>query len=161
MNTNKTFCAFKVGRGGRFHNPNHVTFVGFRDINTFTSELFTAKENFWTIYRKLRDRKLFRLLDKLDECRENNDFSFFEKKFGFDFGKDVYTDGDTHLVGLNVENDGTGLINIDGGYNSTYVRFLEDCDENECQMILEDYLTTDEVKEFINSMYPEIGLILK
>lgn len=35
-----TIVAFHVGRGGRFHNAGHVTFVGKKGISEFTNNLF-------------------------------------------------------------------------------------------------------------------------
>ena len=32
--------AFKIGRGGRFHNSGHLSYVGEYDINHFVNDLF-------------------------------------------------------------------------------------------------------------------------
>jgi hypothetical protein len=50
-----------------------------------------------------------------------------------------YTDGGGNPVGLTVKEAETeiGIIDIDGGYNTTYTNFLSDCDENEIKLIIE------------------------
>ena len=32
--------AFQIGRGGRFYNPGHRTFIGEKEIGEFTNDLF-------------------------------------------------------------------------------------------------------------------------
>ena len=71
--------AFKIGRGGRYHNNVFLSYIGEKNINDFTDDLFL-----------------------------NEDETFF-------------TDGNGRDL-LAVDNDGTGKINIDNGYNTTYAR---------------------------------------
>lgn len=71
---------FKIGRGGMYHNPGHLSFVGEHRIDDrmFVDSLFLSED-------------------------EKN-----------------YTDSNGNEVGLAVENDGTGKINIDNDYNTIY-----------------------------------------
>ena len=35
-----TIVAFHIGRGGHFHNPGHLSFIGKKLISDFTDSLF-------------------------------------------------------------------------------------------------------------------------
>jgi len=43
-NQNQTIVAFHVGRGGRYWNPGHVSFLGEKKIREFTGNLFLSEE---------------------------------------------------------------------------------------------------------------------
>ena len=49
-----------------------------------------------------------------------------------------YMDSSNSLVGLKVENDGTGIINCDNEYDTTYCVRLSEIDENEFNIICEN-----------------------
>jgi len=36
----KTIVAFHTGRGGKFYNAGHVSFIGEKKINEFVNDLF-------------------------------------------------------------------------------------------------------------------------
>ena len=92
-----TIIAFHIGRGGRFYNQGHKTFIKWgANINEYTEELFMTED---------------------------------EKE---------YMDCSNSLVGLKVENDGTGIINNDNEYDTTYCVRLSEIDENEFNIICEN-----------------------
>lgn len=131
----KTIVAFHIGRGGRFNNQGHLSFVGVHDISYFTDDLFINYENQAKIFNAIKGRE--NLENKYYNCCENDDFSFFEK-LGFDLGKKVFYDQCGNEVGLTEKeyDSGVGSINIDHGYDTTYTCCLEDCDEDELRLIL-------------------------
>ena len=133
MKTLETIVAFHIGRGGRFHNSGHVSFIGFKTINEFTSDLFVSYENYTELSEELK--KYPNLGEKLQKCFEDDDFVFFKKKFGWNIGKKIFIDGGGSPVGLDVENDGTGIINIDYDYNTNYCKYLSECNEDELFLI--------------------------
>ncbi len=134
-NAGSTIVAFHTGRGGRFYNAGHVTFLGEKKISDFTYDLFVRFENESEILEKIGDRP--NLIEKFEECRDNEDFSFF-KKLGFDAGEMVYTDGNGNQVGLTVEeaDSGVGSINIDNEYNTTTCVFVKDLSDDDINIII-------------------------
>lgn len=85
--------AFHIGRGGRFYNSGHTSYIGERIINDFTNDLFLNKD------------------------------------------ETFYTDGNGTEI-LEVDNDGTGKINIDYEYDTTYACKVSDLSEEEINIIL-------------------------
>lgn len=80
----------------------------------------------------------------------DHDFDQLEEKFGITeamLGDEIYTDGNGNGVGLTVEEaqHDTGRIEEDGEYDTTYVCRLEDCSEEEWQLILDtnNYVSSD------------------
>ena len=132
-----TIICYHLGRGGRFYNSGHKTVIDVHgDINNYTEHLFTSFENYFEISKKLKTYK--NLTEKLINCLENEDFSFFENKFGFNFGKKIYVTCDGNSVGLDVDNMGIGCINIDYDYDTTYCCKLKDIDENEYEILCQN-----------------------
>lgn len=132
---NKTIVAFHVGRGGRFNNQGFTKFIGDKNINEFTDKLFDAFENEQEVCKKIEGKpKLTALFDVIRENEDPKDIEFF-KIHGLDLGKKVYVDSNRNKVGLDVENDGTGTIDIDGEYDTTYAKYLKDCSEQELLLI--------------------------
>ncbi len=128
-----TIVAFHIGRGGKFHNPGFLSFIGKEKIGKFTDNLFCRFEN----EQKFKKRVEF---DKcLDLITERN-FDELEEKFGITeemLGEEIYFDecgNSTGLTQLEVE-CGVGKINIDNEYNTTYTCLLKNCDEREIEAI--------------------------
>lgn len=94
MKATETIVAFHIGRGGRFNNAGHLSFIGEHNINEYVGNLFISEDN-----------------------------------------DGVYLDFSGNEVGLSVDNDGTGRINIDYDYDTTYCLFLSDCDFKEIKSI--------------------------
>jgi len=137
--TSKVIVAFHIGRGGRYNNSGFKSFVGEKNINEFVYDLFINYENIHEVSEKIKDNSILNrnsdfILDLI------NDGKFEElQKFGIteeDLGKLIYTTCGGNDVGLYVENDGIGCINIDHTYNTTYACPLEDLDEAEIELIV-------------------------
>jgi hypothetical protein len=109
----KEILAFHIGRGGRFHNPGHLTFIGFKAIDRFTDDLFMNE----------------------DETE--------------------YIDSNGNEVGLSVDNDGTGRIDIDRDYDTTYCKYLDDLDENEMDAIMRDEFNLGVLEYYVKNVNPQ------
>lgn len=149
-NSKKTIVSFHIGRGGRYYNPGHVTFLGENNINHYTGALFVWYSNEQIFRETLKNRNLSNLLEKLDECIESDNFNFFIQKFkNFEIGEQIYIDQNGNEIGLWVDNDGTGIINLDGHYDTTYSQYLEDCSEDElCLIVNSDRYCSNETLKF-------------
>ena len=134
-NAGSTIVAFHTGRGGRYYNAGHVTFLGEKKISDFTYDLFVRFENELDIYEAIDNRP--NLLEKYYECSDKEDFSFFEK-LGFKIGEKIYTDGNGNPVGLTVSeaDSGVGSINIDNDYNTTTCVFVKDLSDDDINIII-------------------------
>jgi hypothetical protein len=147
MQTKDTLCYFHIGRGGRFNNQGHKSFRGFNNIgevlsscNTNGRWTFLAKENEHEIYTTLNKRNLTNLLSLFEKCKDNSDFSEFEKRTGLELGEDVYNDCNGNQIITQAEVDsGEGCLNWDNDYNTDIVCKLQDCDENELELIADSF----------------------
>lgn len=137
METNKLIVAFHIGRGGRFNNQGHVKFIGEKRIGDFIDDLFQKRENEDDLFNLIKNHP--NLIKKFYECSNNDEWSFFKKRLKFDIGELIYVDGSGNPVGLTQEDvdKGVGTINIDNLYDTTYSKYLEDCNENELELIRE------------------------
>lgn len=145
MTTTQTspIVAFHVGRGGRFHNPGYLSFIGEKEIGDFTNDLFLNYENVKDFKKRFGfdstgNKNQRCILDLITD----EDFDELQEKFGItkeDLGDSAYYDGGGNPVGLTEEeaNKGIGRINIDNDYDTTYTCILADCDEDELKAILE------------------------
>lgn len=99
---------FHIGRGGRFFNAGHLTYNGMVDSITSTSAF----------------NSLFAQHDESD-----NELDEFE-----------YFDGNGNGVELTKTQakEGTGTINIDNDYDTTYCIRVSEVDENQMEVILRD-----------------------
>jgi len=99
---------FHIGRGGRFYNPGHLTFKGMVDSITSTSAF----------------NMLFTQHDE-----NGDDLEEFE-----------YLDGGQNGVGLTKAQaeEGTGRIEFDGHYDTTYCKRVSEVDKSELEVILKD-----------------------
>lgn len=136
-NLKKTIVSFHIGRGGRFYNSGHVTFLGENNINHYTDDLYIVYEHQQSFRETLKKRNLSNLLEKFDSCIDCDNFDFFIQKLShFKIGEKIYVDQNGNDIGLLCENDGTGIINIDRDYDTTYAQYLEDCSEDELCIIV-------------------------
>lgn len=134
-NAGDTIVALHTGRGGRFNNAGHVTFLGEKKISDFTGNLFTNFENQQQIYEAIDGRE--NLIKKYDECNDKEDFSFF-KKLGLDAGELIYVSEVGERVGLTVKEaeSGVGSIDIDGAYDTTTCLYVKDLSEGDIEIII-------------------------
>jgi hypothetical protein len=131
-----TIVAFHIGRGGRFNNPGHITFLGENKITHYTDDLFLSYENAYEIGKKIKGRE--NLQNKFEQALDSDTaaISFFEK-IGLPLGEKIYTDCNGSPVGLTEAEAVTGIgrIDLDGQYDTTYTRLLSDCNEHELKLI--------------------------
>jgi len=158
---NKTgiIVAFHKGRGGRFNNGGHTTFIGQKEITEFTNDLYIRFQNEAKILERFKSEKLRNLvknyiadmdLDTLKELGVTVD----------DLGHQEYFCGASgSSVGLMVDNNGVGCIIIDGDYNTTSACHIEDCSESQIKMILENpngnYIS-NEIDSFIKENWSQL-----
>ena len=152
-NLNTTLVTFHIGRGGQFNNAGHLSFVESDErIDKYTNELVTKFKNL----NKVLDRLEFEYSDDedfdLDAVREkiaelefdmDNDalLSELAAEYGVtlgELGDLIYVDVNGNPVGLNYINNGIGRIDLDGQYNTTYVKYLTDCNSDELTAIVEE-----------------------
>lgn len=140
MNTqNKTIVAFHTGRGGRFYNGGHRTFIGSNPISYYTHDLFINFENIDEVSDAIGERDNLNLIKLLQKAIEGDDNSVNRlNQLGLNLGEQIYTDCCGNPVGLTVEEaeTGTGCINIDNEYDTTTCIYLSDCTEDELKLIL-------------------------
>lgn len=162
--TEETLVTFHIGRGGRFHNSGHKSYCDQdKKIESYTDEFFQMYENQSYIYGKIKNKEnLERLFDLATEdvASQNEAFIEFEKRTGLKFGEAYYCDCNGNSTGLLVDNDGTGTIDNDGDYDTTIVKKLEDCSEDELQLIhnSNNYKSSD-VADYVKAALLEANLI--
>lgn len=152
-NNNTSIVYFHIGRGGRFHNQGHKTFEGIKDIQSVLNSCdnagqntFFTKENYQDIYRSLEEKGATNLIELLQKCQDNNDYTEFETKTGLSLGEDVYTDCNGSVMITEEElQSGVGTLEWDGDYDTDICCRLADCDENELRLIANDDHHGDEL----------------
>lgn len=157
---NKTIVFFHTGRGGRFNNSGHVTFCGTKNIeevlqlnDSGKNNSSITKENAQEIYEMLKGRNLPNILELFEKCRDEDDYSEFERKTGLELGEDIYADfGGTQIITLEEVETGVGILNWDNDYDTDECKFLADCEEKELQLISDSDKWDKEsiVQEFFN-----------
>ena len=99
---------FHIGRGGQFHNAGHKTYVGtLNDLFDCFGDSFIISED---ENGKILPDSEWRLMD---------------------------SGGNVVLSGRDEIESETGVIYFDGKYDADIVRYLEDCDDDEYQLILD------------------------
>jgi hypothetical protein len=139
----KRIVSFHIGRGGRFNNPGYKSFLGERKISEYTDELFLEYENIEKVVEKVQNNSILnKFEDEIINAITAGDFEkleeFFIKKE--DLGEMVYHDRGGNNTGLteSESDEGVGRIDIDMLYNTTYAKYLQDCDEEEMSLILNE-----------------------
>lgn len=156
---NATIVAFHIGRGGRFHNQGHLSYIGERRIGDFTSDLFLNYENEGDFKNRFgydstgdSDQQCITDLiysEKFDELKE---------KFGITkemLGEQQWYDGGGNPVGLTAAEEKTGLgrIDIDRDYDTTYCCLLSEIGEEEARAILaETGWVSNEIVDYANEI---------
>ena len=153
--TLNTLVAFHTSRGGRFYNGGHKTFIGQdKPINDFTSDLFEEFENYKEVANAIGERE--NLANLLQLAYEDNQQAIDRlASLGLNLGKKIYVTCGRHEVGLEVDNDGTGYIDIDGDYDTTHVCRLEDCSDDEVEIIINQCGSNDYNKNAVYNGYAD------
>lgn len=101
---------FHIGRGGQFHNAGHKTYVGtVNDLSDCFGDSIVFSED--ENGKPLPDSE-WRLVDG---------------------------GGNVILSGRDEIESETGILDWDGEYDTDIVRYLEDCDDDEYQLIIDAY----------------------
>ncbi len=143
MTNSKKILHFHTGRGGRFYNGGHTTFCGEKNIIQVLQMAdesgkwnFINRENEIEIFKMLEKRGLENLVALFEKCRDNDDFSIFERKTGLELGEKVYQDSNGNtIISVEKAETGVGVLNFDNEYDSDECMLLQDCSEAELAMI--------------------------
>lgn len=99
---------FHIGRGGQFHNAGHKTYVGtVNDLSDCFGDSIVFSE------------------DENGNPLPDSDWQL------------VDSGGNVILSGRDEIESETGILDWDGEYDTDIVRYLEDCDDDEYQLILD------------------------
>ena len=99
MNTEKIYLSFKVGRGGQFNNPGHVTFIGEFD--------------FQELINRCSDDLM--LIDTTWDEESYQEVPLSEDKWTMvDTGSNIILEGKSEIEAK------TGVLDFDGDYDKAY-----------------------------------------
>lgn len=104
---NEIIVRFHIGRGGRFHNGGYKTFIG--------------EENLQDVIRSMSDQATI-----ISKDENGNELPKSEWKL-------IYHDREV-LSGEDID-EFTGVIDVDGEYNTDICRYIEDCTDDELELI--------------------------
>lgn len=111
---------FHIGRGGQFHNAGHKTYVGtVNDLSDCFGDSIVISE------------------DENGKPLQDSDWQLV------DSGSNVILSGRDEI-----ESE-TGILDWDGEYDTDIVRYLEDCDDDEYQLILDTAERGGHVEEHV------------
>lgn len=145
-----SIVAFKIGRGGQFHNAGHKSYLGKFEIKYYTNDLFVDYKNASSILKSLK--KYPNLLEYVAQNYKNPDerAQRLFQKLGFEFGEEIYVSSTGFEVGL-TERDvisGIGCIDIDGDYDTTYTQYIHECDLSELKLIDDEDLLIEYIEYY-------------
>jgi hypothetical protein len=160
-NLTSTIVFFHIGRGGRFNNAGYKDFCGAKNI-TEVLQLndsgknwnFISRENESQIYEELDKRGLTNLMQLFEKCRDNDDFSEFEKRTGLQLGEQYHTNQNGGLlISVAEAETGVGRLEWDGSYDTDICQYLHDCDQDELLLIANSNEWNKEnlLQEFFNN----------
>jgi len=154
-----TTLHFHIGRGGRFNNAGHTSFIGKKTmselISDCSSQLFVYPENHHDILAKLGDRSNLRNLYLKSDTVGNYDE--FTRRTGVEVGEMWYCDCNGDPI-IEVNHDETGRLEFDNDYDSDYITDLYDCTPSELLLILNSgYWDAHElIREYFNHHSSEV-----
>lgn len=134
--TAETIVAFHIGRGGRFYNGGHLTFLGEGKISDYTEDCFAP-----VMVDENSNSDLPELID--DNSPEAE-----------------WTDCNGNSVGLtNAEyQSGIGRIDMDGEYDTTYTMRLGDIEEGDKEWDAIFAENTSDAEDAQMFFRPQIGI---
>jgi hypothetical protein len=164
-----TTVAFHIGRGGHFNNSGHVSYLDCNvKIGDYTNDLSIIFENQLEIAASLevnmpgkqRRRNIEKLFDtatddihtkEAEKARERCEFIT-----GKSFGELCYGYDGTAIISVEDVEKGVGIVNIDHDYDTTYVKYLSECGEEELELIANSPINVpSEVKDYCKSILGE------
>lgn len=125
MKTENYIVAFHIGRGGRFHNQGHKSYMQH--------------------------------ITQLSDCFSENSIIFQEDEEGNPLPDEQWQliDGGGNVIlegRANIEST-TGILDWDGEYDTDIVKYVEECDDEEIDIIYQAYLDDEymdnELKDYI------------
>lgn len=120
----KNLVCFHIGRGGRFNNQGHKTYRN--DI-----------EDFQELLRYYAD-ELFERTEDEDGNQLSNEECCIED-----------CNGNVLVQGLEAMTGETGVLDFDGDYDTSYVKDIKTCTDEELQIIVDAYNSGDYVDDDI------------
>lgn len=112
------YVSFHVGRGGRFHNPGHLTFIGEYDFQSLIAE---------------RSHKLT-ICDTIWDDSQNMEIILPDDEWKLvDSGSNVILEGRKAIEAKK------GVLEFDTIYDKDYTITLDECDEKEWNALLNSY----------------------
>lgn len=135
MTEKSIIVAFHIGRGGSFYNPGHKSFLPY--VDDFQDVLDAEMDNlFFYTEEEDEDGELQTLPDEEWTVRDAS--------------------GNILLEGREEIESETGVLDIDGDYDKTIVKYIEDCTEEELGILYQAYLDkeymTPELKDAVCSL---------
>ena len=163
----KTLYQFHIGRGGRFYNAGHKSFIGTVDSITSTdayNKLSTPAESRLDCYlNDIADANEVEVDDitesQIKDYMSGLGWSEQEIEDGHTNRLEdnwEYVDDNGNSVGLTVgdANSGVGVIDIDGQYDTTIVCSADDLSEDDIEIIINSnrlcQIEVDELYESLN-----------
>lgn len=126
--SSKIIVAFHTGRGGRFYNPGHVSFIGEKNFQ----DLISLNSN--NLFEQNRDKKGRFCKPYMTDCS----------------GKVVVEPG--HIQ------DEVGCLDFDGSYDTDSCGYVEDCTEEELCIIFDSgNWISPELREYLKNHFEEVG----
>ena len=153
--TENTIVAFHIGRGVRYNNAGHRSFLGENKIGAYTGDLFVGYENESNFKNRLGWDTSYDGVKCILDCFTDRDLDTLEEAYGItetELGEYIYKDGNGNSVGLTEadEETGVGSINEDNEYDTTYTCLLKDCSEDELQLIIDtDRYVDSEIVDYV------------
>lgn len=149
---------FSISRGGRYYNPGYLTYCGYENTAKHHVEQhnFLAYENEDEIINE-QEEEVENIEDMITDLNYElgDNYNEFCNKYG-DLGGLVIKNYTGHEIGDYVEDGLPFFYDEDGQYNSTYGKFLNDCTEQELEIIAKsgDY-KPGEIVSFLVDFNPE------
>ena len=131
----ETIVAFHIGRGGKFFNGGILTYIGEKKLYEIDSDLYVHPEHYVELSEKLSpDNRAL-----LDELYANDDINAIATQLGisvYELGEPYMFDFNSRKI-ISVKNyeNGVGTLDIDGEYDTTYTKHLNECDSLELELI--------------------------
>ena len=130
----KLFVRFHIGRGGRFYNQGHLSFVN--------------EDNFQDLISACKgDANLFEVNSVYDEETDTEKDLPEEEWYLYDAGNKILVQGKEAMEAE------TGCLDWDGEYNTDYVKTTDELNDNELECLWEEYCKdawmSDELKDAI------------
>lgn len=144
-------------------NSGFKRYLGENNIGHYTNDLYTQFENESKIHSNLRnDQKTESISDSFFDMCTDQDVDKMLEVFGItedELGELMYMDGGGNFTELSQSDvdSGIGTINIDHDYDTTYTKFISDCDEHEVELIIKSHeYKSPELEEFIADTFTHL-----